>query len=81
MAVIVDHGDAVPLTGPREAPLHAAKARHGFADRVVGNAELVRHRDRRRRVRGVVPSGHRQHDVGNFMGRIGLAIAKHHLEL
>src|SRR5947208_3428205 len=36
MAVIVDHGDAVPLAGPGEAPLDAAEARDRLADRLVG---------------------------------------------
>src|SRR6267142_4911803 len=39
MAVIVDHGDAVPFAGSGKAPLDAAKTSHRLADRLVGNAE------------------------------------------
>ena len=63
VAVIVDHGDAVGFASPGEAPLDAAEACHRLADRLVGNAELMRHRDRRDRVQRVVPSRHRQHEV------------------
>ena len=80
VAVIVDHGDAVPFAGPGEAPLDAAEARDRLADRLVGHAEFVRHRNRRRRVRGVMPSRHRQHDVRYLVRGVGLAVAEHDLE-
>ena len=48
---------------------------------VVGNAEFVRHRDRRRGVERVVPARHRQHQIGNLVRGVGLAIAEHHLEM
>src|SRR5437899_5817961 len=63
MAVIVDHGDAVPLPGPGEATLDATESCNRLADRLVGHAEFMRHRDRRRRIRRVMPARHRQHDV------------------
>ena len=60
VAVVVDDGDAVPFAGAREAPLHAAEARKRLADRVVGDLQLVRHRDRRGGVERVVAARHRQ---------------------
>src|ERR1700736_4152893 len=33
VAIVVDHGDAVPLAGPGEAALHAAETCHRLADR------------------------------------------------
>ena len=50
--VIVDNGDAVPLAGPGEAALDAAEARIP-ADRLA-DTRLARHRNRGRRVQGVV---------------------------
>ena len=80
MAVIVDHGDAVPFAGPGEAPLDAAETRDRLADGIVGQPELMRHRDRGGGVERVVPSRHRQHEVGDLVHGIGLAVAEHHLE-
>src|SRR5258707_7291 len=40
----------------------------------------MRHRDRRRGVERVVPPRHRQHDIGDLMRGIGLAIAEYDLE-
>src|SRR5438552_2579826 len=80
MAVIVDHGHAVPLAGPGEAALDAAEAYECLADRLVGDAELMRYRDRRRCIRRVMPSRHRQHDVRYLVGGVGLAVAEHDLE-
>src|SRR5260370_35051289 len=80
MAVIVDHGDAVPLAGPGEAPLDAAEARDRLADRIVGKSQLVRDRDRRGGVERVVPSRHRQHETSDLMRHTGLAIAEHDIE-
>src|SRR5882672_4221838 len=74
VTVIVDHGDAVPLPGPGKAPLDAAEACHRLADRIVGHAELMRHRNSRGGVERVVTSRHRQHDVGDLMRSVGLAV-------
>ena len=60
MAVVVDDGDAVPFAGLGEAPLDATEACQRLTDRFVGNAQRMRHRDRRRGVQRVVPPRHRQ---------------------
>ena len=45
------------------------------------SAQFVRHRDRRRGVERVVPSRHRQMQVGDLMRDIGLAVAEGDLEV
>jgi len=47
-----------------EAPLDAAEARDRLADRIVGNPQFVRDRDRGGGVEPIVPPCHRQHETG-----------------
>src|SRR4051794_6087761 len=80
MAVVIDDGDAVPFAGPGEAAPYAAKTGKGLADHRVAQSKFMRHRDRRGGVERVVPSWHRQHEIGDLMPGAGLAVAERHLE-
>ena len=80
VAVVVEDLDAVPRSGTREAALDAAEGRQALPDGVGRYAEFMRDRDRRRRVRHVVPAGHRQAQVGDRRLRAGLAVADGHVE-
>ena len=63
VAVIVEDAHAVPFARRREAPLDAAEARERAADRIRAHAELMRDRDRRRRIERIVMAGHRQAQI------------------
>src|SRR3954471_14044393 len=80
MAVIVDHGDAVPFAGLGETALHATEAGDRLADRIVRDTEFARHGDRGCRVGSVVTPRHRQHEIFDLMHSSGLAIAERDLE-
>ena len=80
VAVIVDDGDAVPFAGAGEAALDAAEAGERLADRVVGDAELARDRDRRRGVQHVVAARHRQRQLVDRVHVCAVAVAEHDVE-
>src|SRR5690606_28885481 len=67
MSVIVENRDAVPFAGAREAPLHATEFRQRPADPVVGHAEYVRNRVRRRGLEHSGVARHRQRGTGKLV--------------
>ena len=81
VAVVVDDDGAIPFADAREAPLDAAELGQRRADRVVGNLQFGRHRNRRGGVERVVPPRHRQLELADGVDFLAVAIAKHHREL
>ena len=63
MRVIVIDGDALPLAGAREAPLHAGEGGKGRADDLVADAGFGRGGKRAERVQRVVMAEHRKRQV------------------
>ena len=74
VAVVVDHGDAVRLAGLGEAPLHAGEGAQRAADRLVGQAHLLRHGDGGERVLHIVLAEHRQAQVDDDARFVGGAV-------
>ena len=77
VAVVVDDGDAVPGAGAGEAPPHAAETCERAADRVIGDAELMRDGDGRRGIERIVPARHRQREIRDLVHDLAGAVAEH----
>ncbi len=69
-----------PFAGLGEAPFDTAEARQRLADCLIRNADLVRDGNRSRSVERVMASGHRQHQIRDFVGGIGGAVTEFDLE-
>ena len=69
MPVIVDDGHAIPCARAGEAPSHPAEFCKRFADPIVGNAKLVRDRNRRGGIKRIVPPRHGQPQAVDLMHR------------
>ncbi len=80
VAVVVDDRDAVPFAGAGETPAHAAEILQRLADHRVGDAELMRDRDRRGGIERIVAPRHRQRQLLDLVHGLPGTVAEHDRE-